>query len=129
MSITFTAPQQLLLACESFYIYDSASLRIRKKVGDQIRRKVRGSIQGRISKLQYRYLASVNPYKYDLFNVTCEVHLDTVISSYYLSGNVVMELYIEFAKATTVMANIGTEAEVESTTTRLCGGFTGLLQT
>ncbi|KAK5793469.1 hypothetical protein PVK06_034617 [Gossypium arboreum] len=49
-------------------------------------------------KLQCRYVTSVDLYKYELFDVTDEVHLETVISSHYLNRNVVMELYVEFAR-------------------------------
>ncbi|KAH1082540.1 hypothetical protein J1N35_022301 [Gossypium stocksii] len=97
----------------------------------RIRRKVRGSTQGRILKLKCRFFA----YKYELFDVIGKVHLETIISSHYSSRNVVMKLHVEFTEAnrsdpfsTTIVANMRTEAKEESSTTQLCGGFTSILQ-
>ncbi|KAH1113722.1 hypothetical protein J1N35_007100 [Gossypium stocksii] len=99
----------------------------------RIRRKVCGSTRERVSRLQCRYLTSVNPYRYELFNVKSK--LDVVISSHCSSRNIVMELYVKFPEddgsgpsSATVAANVGTSTKVESPTTRLCNGFTGLLQ-
>ncbi|KAH1097372.1 hypothetical protein J1N35_014293 [Gossypium stocksii] len=82
--------------------------RIRKKVGD--------SSWERILRLQCIYLASVNPYKYELFDVKGELELEVVISSYCLSKNAIIELYVEFAEANgigpslaTVATNVGTK--------------------
>ncbi|KAH1130362.1 hypothetical protein J1N35_001740 [Gossypium stocksii] len=64
-----------------------------------------------------------------------ELKLEVVISLHCSSENAVIELSIKFAQAngagpssTTAAANVGTEAEAKSLTTRFCGGFTGLLQ-
>ncbi|KAH1056773.1 hypothetical protein J1N35_034838 [Gossypium stocksii] len=101
----------------------------------RIRRKVGGSTRGRILRLQCRYLAFVNLYSYDLFDVNGELQLEEVISSHVSSRNVVMELFVEFAKANEsgpssaiVAANVGTKVKAESLTIQLCDRFTGLLQ-
>ncbi|KAH1038929.1 hypothetical protein J1N35_040672 [Gossypium stocksii] len=70
----------------------------------RIRRKLGGSSRGRILSLQFRYLALVDPFKYELFDVKAG------------------------PSSTTVMANVGTEVEAESPMTLLCGQITGLLQ-
>ncbi|KAK5785366.1 hypothetical protein PVK06_039946 [Gossypium arboreum] len=62
-----------------------------------IKRKVGGLTWGRILKLQCRFLTSIDPYRYELFDVTGEVRLD--ISSHYSSKNDVKELYVKFAEA------------------------------
>ncbi|KAH1072007.1 hypothetical protein J1N35_024335 [Gossypium stocksii] len=74
-------------------------------------------------------------FKYELFNVKGELELEAVINSHCLSGNAIMELYVEFVKVdgfgpslTNVAANAGTEVEAKSPTTQLYGGFTVLLQ-
>ncbi|KAH1031056.1 hypothetical protein J1N35_043230 [Gossypium stocksii] len=65
-------------------------------------------------RLQCKFLASFNPYKYELFDVISEAHLNTVISSHISSGNVVIELYVKFVDAnrfgpslTTIEMNTG----------------------
>lgn len=64
-----------------------------------------------------------------------ELELEAIISLHCSSENAIMKLYVEFVKAdgagpssTIIATNVGTEAEAESPTTRLCDGFTGLLQ-
>ncbi|KAK5812108.1 hypothetical protein PVK06_027519 [Gossypium arboreum] len=91
-----------------------------RKLQTRIMRKVRGSTWGKISKLQCNFFASVDLYRYELSNVTGEVHLETIISSHCSSENDVIELYIKFAEAngfglslTTIAMNKGTEAEVK----------------
>lgn len=92
----------------------------------RIRRKVRRSTQGRITRLQCRFFASVDPYEDELFDMISETHFDLIISSYISSGNAVMELYVEFANAngsspssTIVTTNMGTKVESESPTTNM----------
>ncbi|KAH1107298.1 hypothetical protein J1N35_011066 [Gossypium stocksii] len=80
-------------------------------------------------------MSSIDPYKYELFDVISETHLETVISLHILSRNIIIELYVKFAKVdrsgpplTSVVRNAGTEVQAESPTTQLCGGFSGFLQ-
>ncbi|KAH1114248.1 hypothetical protein J1N35_007626 [Gossypium stocksii] len=101
----------------------------------RIRRKVGWLSRGRITRLQCKYLAFVDPYKYEIFDVISETCLEMVISSHISSGNIIIELYVEFIdpngfgpSSTIVAANMGTESEVQSPTTHLCCGFSGLLQ-
>ncbi|KAH1039487.1 hypothetical protein J1N35_041230 [Gossypium stocksii] len=77
----------------------------------------------------------VGPYKYELFDVISETHLETVISLHISSENIITELYVEFIDAdrcglssTSVMVNMGTKVQAKSPTTQLCGGFSSLLQ-
>ncbi|KAH1091476.1 hypothetical protein J1N35_018733 [Gossypium stocksii] len=101
----------------------------------RIRRKVRGSSRGRISRLQYKFLTFIDPYKYELFDVISETHLETVTSSHISSRNVVIELYVKFAEvdgsglsSTFIAVNTNAEDQAESLTTQLCSGFSSLLQ-
>ncbi|KAH1073510.1 hypothetical protein J1N35_025838 [Gossypium stocksii] len=101
----------------------------------ELREKSGGPCWGRITMFQCIFLASIDPYKYELFDVIDKTHLEIVISSYISSRNVVIELYVKFTKAngsgpssTSVVANTSTEVHAESPTTQLCGGFSSLLQ-
>ncbi|KAH1096639.1 hypothetical protein J1N35_013560 [Gossypium stocksii] len=74
-----------------------------------------------------RFLASIDPFEDDLFDVKGKFELEAVISSHCLSRNAVMGLYIEFVEAdevdpslVTIATNVGTKAEVESSTIQLC---------
>ncbi|KAH1073598.1 hypothetical protein J1N35_025926 [Gossypium stocksii] len=80
------------------------------------------------------FLASIDPYMYELFDVISGMHLKRVISLHISSRNVI-ELSIEFTDAdgfgpssTTAVANTGTEAEGESPTIQFCNRFYGLHQ-
>ncbi|KAK5819624.1 hypothetical protein PVK06_024641 [Gossypium arboreum] len=91
------------------------------EIQTRIRKKVGGSTQGRISRLQCRYLAFVDHYRYDLFEVNDDLQLKMVILSHVSSENVIIELYVEFAEVdgfspslATIAANVGTGVEVES---------------
>ncbi|KAK5812188.1 hypothetical protein PVK06_027604 [Gossypium arboreum] len=106
-----------------------------RELQTKIRRKVGGSSQGRITRLHCRFLASVGPYKYELFDVIIKTHLETIISSHVSIGNVVIELYVKFNEAdrsspslTSVVTNTGIEVQAESPTIQLCNGFSGFLQ-
>ncbi|KAH1114757.1 hypothetical protein J1N35_008135 [Gossypium stocksii] len=106
-----------------------------REPGTRIKRKARKSFQGRITRLQCRFLTSVDSYKYELFDVISETYLETVISLHILNKIVVIELYVEFTSANrsgpssiTVTANTGTKAKVESPIIEFCGGFSGLFQ-
>ncbi|KAH1083373.1 hypothetical protein J1N35_023134 [Gossypium stocksii] len=105
------------------------------KLWNQTRRKVGGSTYKTITRLQCRFISSVDPYKYELFDVISETHLETTISLHILSKNTVIELYVKFTNADRfgtssiiVMATKGTKAKSKSCTTWLCGGFFDLLQ-
>ncbi|KAH1121307.1 hypothetical protein J1N35_004467, partial [Gossypium stocksii] len=98
-------------------------------------RKAKGLSRGSILSLQYRYPATVDLFKYELFDVKIELELEAVISSHCLNRNVVIKLYVEFAEvdgaglsSATVAANVGIEAEAKIPTTSFCSGFTSLLQ-
>ncbi|KAH1097430.1 hypothetical protein J1N35_014351 [Gossypium stocksii] len=101
----------------------------------KIRKKAEESTRGRIIRSQCIFLAFVDPYKYELFDVVSQTHLETVISLYISSENVIIKLYVEFANvdgsgpsSTIITANMGTEDEVESFTTGPCSGFSSLFQ-
>ncbi|KAH1129631.1 hypothetical protein J1N35_001009 [Gossypium stocksii] len=91
------------------------------KIQTRIRRKVGGSTRGRISRLQCRYLASVDHYRYDLFDLNDELQLKIVISLHVSNGNTIIELYVEFAEVdgsspslATIAVDVEIEVEVES---------------
>ncbi|KAH1106482.1 hypothetical protein J1N35_010250 [Gossypium stocksii] len=94
-----------------------------------------GIVSGKNYKVAMQISCIVDPYKYELFDVISETHLETVISSHISSKNDVIELYVKFINvdesspsSTTIATNTGTEAEAESPTTGLCCGFSGILQ-
>ncbi|KAK5836020.1 hypothetical protein PVK06_011757 [Gossypium arboreum] len=94
----------------------------------KIKKKVGGSSQGRITRLQYIFIAFIDPYKYELFDVISETHIKMVILSHILSENTVIELYVEFVDTdgsspslTLGASNTGIEVQAKSPTTRLCG--------
>ncbi|KAK5836511.1 hypothetical protein PVK06_012303 [Gossypium arboreum] len=62
----------------------------------RIKKSVEGSSRGRITRLQCRFLAFVDPYKHELFDVISKTHLEIVISLDISSENVIIELYLEF---------------------------------
>ncbi|KAH1064220.1 hypothetical protein J1N35_029207 [Gossypium stocksii] len=103
----------VFIGAKSMELMFNSTIQMRE-LRTRIRRKVKRSSWGRIMRLQCRFLASIDPYKYDLFNVISKTHLETIISSHISSRNVVIKLYVEFINAdgfgpssTFVAANTG----------------------
>ncbi|KAH1106598.1 hypothetical protein J1N35_010366 [Gossypium stocksii] len=101
----------------------------------RIRRKVRGSSRGKFSSLKCRYPVLLDPFKYKLFDVKDEIELEAIVDLHYLSGNAILELYIEFVEvdrvgqsSANIPTNVETKVEVENPMTWFCGGFIAFLQ-
>lgn len=78
---------------------------------------------------------SLNLIRYDIFEITEDIKLETVIDSHYSNGNVILELYAHFIdvdkcgpSARIFSPNSTLDQEFESLNTQLCGGFTSLLK-
>lgn len=100
----------------------------------RIRQKV-GNLSCRVLSMKYRYLASKDPMKYEIFNVRGPMTIGVMVQTHNATGLLILELYDEFVnvneggrRLTTAPVNAKMEQEAESPTTWLCGEFMALLQ-
>ncbi|KAK5794189.1 hypothetical protein PVK06_035400 [Gossypium arboreum] len=90
----------------------------------------------RVSSLKYQFCASVDPVRYNTFDIKGARGLEVMVQKHIDSGSPFLELYVEFSRTDecpwrstyVIVQEARIEEQTESLTTQLCGGFTALLE-
>ncbi|KAH1121265.1 hypothetical protein J1N35_004425 [Gossypium stocksii] len=104
------------------------------KLQSRIRRKVRNPSH-KILSLKYRYLASNDLIKDEIFNVISPIAIDAMVQMHNATRPPILEVYTEFVevdeggwRSKTVLVHARTKQKARSPTTRLCCEVTALLE-
>ncbi|KAK5785286.1 hypothetical protein PVK06_039853 [Gossypium arboreum] len=64
----------------------------------RIKKKFFGSNHMRVSLLKYQFCASVNPVRYDTFDIIGAKELETMVQTHIENGSPFLELYVKFSR-------------------------------